>query len=126
MSFSDKVKLQIYDAAGGACTMCYRVRPYENHHVILKGMGGRKGEEKKKINQADNGLLVCHVCHEARHGTRSTDPDGFCCDICACEWACEFSQAKLRHETGLPVIVAKDKGLLTIDELAEEMTKKWN
>lgn len=122
-TFSEKVAQQIYDAAGGACCMCHRVRPFEKHHIVPKGMGGRKGAAKKTINRADNGMLVCHICHEATHGVRAIDSDGFSCDLCPAEWACEHSQAKVRKSTGLPVIVAKDQGYKEPDELADDQLK---
>ena len=123
--FSDKVRQQIYDAAGGACAMCYRVRPFEQHHVVPRGMGGSQGISSRRANAKENGILLCHICHDATHLIHSIDADGFCCDICPAEWACQFSQAKARKDTGLPVMVAEDQGYRTSDQQADDQIKRW-
>ena len=34
----------------------------------------------------------CRVCHGAAHGERVIESDGYSCDLCPVEWACEYSQ----------------------------------
>lgn len=73
MAFSKKTKETVWRRASG---LCERILPNgkrclapgaEYHHIKLKGMGGRKGEMKKKIDALDNCLLVCIECHRQRH-----------------------------------------------------------
>lgn len=73
MTVTAETKRIVWDRAGG---LCERVLAdgkrcsgpgAEIHHIKLKGMGGRKGEMKEKIDALDNLLLVCLQCHRERH-----------------------------------------------------------
>ena len=39
----------------------------EFHHIVLKGMGGRKGEMKRLSDSESNCMVVCLECHRQRH-----------------------------------------------------------
>lgn len=57
------------------CRDCGRTVPdwrgWHIAHIIHRGMGGRKGEAKKRIDSDDNLLLLCARCHLAgKHGIR--------------------------------------------------------
>jgi 5-methylcytosine-specific restriction protein A len=66
-AFSDKVKLEEWQAAGGKCRDCgVKLRPgmpREYHHIIPRNVGGG--------NERANCLLLCKPCHSKR--TRETD-----------------------------------------------------
>lgn len=45
-------------------------RGIQSHHVIHRGMGGRKGKAKVLNDDESNRRLLCGRCHSAEHGIR--------------------------------------------------------
>lgn len=73
MSFGKYVVEKVQLRSGG---LCERQLPdgrrclapgAEHHHIVLKGMGGRKGEMKKLIDSEENCMVICLSCHRQRH-----------------------------------------------------------
>lgn len=73
MALSKAVREAVWKRASG---LCERIKPdgkrclapgAEFHHIILKGMGGRKGEMKKWSDSEENIALVCLMCHRRIH-----------------------------------------------------------
>jgi hypothetical protein len=64
------------------CQLCGGRRAEHEHHVVFKGMGGRKGAAKKMIEAASNKRYICSICHSAIHLRHDITPEGFCCDRC--------------------------------------------
>lgn len=73
MSFSRAVRQKVLFRSSG---LCERWLPEgrrclapgaEFHHIVPKGMGGRRGEAKKLIDSEANCMLVCLKCHRERH-----------------------------------------------------------
>ena len=59
----------VMERSGGLCESCGAMGA-NIHHVVFKGLGGRKGRMKKELDQPDNLKVLCLVCHGAAHGLR--------------------------------------------------------
>lgn len=78
MAIPKAISAALWERAKGLCEDCRGPgdwRGLMRHHVKLKGMGGRRGEAKKRADHLDNLVLVCGRCHSARHGIREIDAD---------------------------------------------------
>ena len=72
-------KLTKAKPVSGMCAQCGKRPASQSHHVVHKGMGGRKGIEKKASDSQENRENLCQVCHDANYGifpsvTNSTEP----------------------------------------------------
>jgi 5-methylcytosine-specific restriction endonuclease McrA len=50
----------------GLCEWCAAGQGLELHHVVPKGVGGRR-RTKEESDSPDNLLRLCRVCHGAAH-----------------------------------------------------------
>lgn len=60
-AFSPKVRKTIVQRDGKLCVRC-GARYEEIHHIVFRSQGG--------LGTVDNGVCVCHTCHEYAHGSR--------------------------------------------------------
>ena len=73
MTTPSAVAKAVWDRAEGLCEgirdgkRCYSSVQLGKHHIIHRGMGGRKGRAKKESDSADNLLLLCPECHNRIH-----------------------------------------------------------
>ena len=69
MTISSAVAKAVWDRAEGLCegirdgARCYSSVQLGKHHIIQRGMGGRKGRAKKESDSMENLQLLCERCH---------------------------------------------------------------
>ena len=101
-------KAQVYEKYSRQCAYCGRGDNLHIHHKEHKAMGGRKNSEFDRIEDIDNLVLLCYVCHAACHGERVILSDGWCCDICPGRWACDKKQLSSTMQEVMSVLGAID------------------
>ena len=69
MAVSQKTKQIVWERSGGLCErrlangrQCM-APAVDQHHIIPKGMGGRKGVMKVLFDKPDNLMNICRSCH---------------------------------------------------------------
>ena len=63
-----RTRILVAERAEGICEICHKAAGVEVHHANPRGMGGRHGEAKKRIEAIENLRWVCRKCHQERHG----------------------------------------------------------
>ena len=60
-SVEDKTYKAVYERDNGICRVCGSGRNLHLHHVIYRS------EDKSKINDINNCIMLCNECHEIVH-----------------------------------------------------------
>ena len=70
MTFPLEIKRHIFERSNGLCEVRLQngercmAPAVDTHHIIAKGIGGRRGKMKELINDGRNGMAVCRQCHD--------------------------------------------------------------
>jgi len=75
----------------GRCEWCGYRHELELHHVVHKGMGGRR-RTKETSDHPDNLVRLCKVCHGAAHSETVALASGHRCASCYRRTACAYAR----------------------------------